>query len=43
MAILAPESCHKRSGECPNKAEGSAYTQIVVIEQEQADGNEMQE
>lgn len=35
--------CHKRSGECPNKAEGSAYTQIAVIEQEQADGNEMQE
>lgn len=26
--------CHRRSGECPNKAEGSAYTQIAVIEQE---------
>ena len=34
--------CHKRTGECPNKAEGSAYTQITVIEQEQVDDDKMQ-
>jgi hypothetical protein len=27
--------CHKRSGECPNKATGSSYTQIAVIEQDE--------
>ena len=32
---------HKRSGECPNKAEGSAHTQIAVIEQEQVNNDEM--
>ena len=25
--------CHRRSGECLNKAIGSSYTQIAVIEQ----------
>jgi hypothetical protein len=25
--------CHKRTGECPNKAIGLAYTQIAVIEE----------
>jgi hypothetical protein len=33
--------CHKRSGECPNKAAGSAYTTITVIEQDEND--EMEE
>jgi hypothetical protein len=39
--------CHRRSGECPNKAIGSSYTQIAVIEQdeqdEQNEGDEMEE
>jgi hypothetical protein len=25
--------CHQRTGECPNKATGSAYTQVAVVEQ----------
>ena len=29
--------CHRRSGECPNKATGSSYTQIAVIEQDEQD------
>jgi hypothetical protein len=29
--------CHKRSGECPNKAVGSAYTMVAVVEQEGED------
>jgi hypothetical protein len=29
--------CHRRSGECPNKAIGSSYTQIAVIEQDEQD------
>lgn len=33
--------CHKRFGECPNKAAGSAYTTITVIEQDKDD--EMEE
>jgi len=32
--------CHRRSGECPNKATGSSYTQIVVIEQDEQDEQE---
>ena len=32
--------CHRRSGECPNKATGSSYTQIVVIEQDEQDKQE---
>ena len=46
--------CHRRSDECPNKATGSRYTQIAVVEQdeqedeqdardEQNEGNEMEE
>lgn len=36
--------CHRRSGECPNKATGSTYTQIAVIEQdEQNEQNEQEE
>jgi hypothetical protein len=40
--------CHKRSGECPNKATGPNYTQIAVIEQIEEDegenkDNEMEE
>jgi hypothetical protein len=29
--------CHKRSGECLNKAVGSAYTMVAVVEQEGED------
>jgi hypothetical protein len=32
--------CHKRSGECPNKATGPNYTQIAVIEQIEEDEDE---
>jgi hypothetical protein len=40
--------CHRRSGECPNKATGSLYTQIAVVEQDEQDaqeneGDEMEE
>jgi hypothetical protein len=35
--------CHKRSGECPNRATGLSYTQIAVIEQEQEQDDEMEE
>jgi hypothetical protein len=35
---------HRRSSECPNKATGSSYTQITVIEQdEQGEDDEMEE
>jgi hypothetical protein len=27
--------CHRRSSECPDKATGSSYTQIAVIEQDE--------
>jgi hypothetical protein len=35
--------CHKRSNKCPNKATGSSYTQIAVIEQDQNKDDEMEE
>jgi hypothetical protein len=35
--------CHRLSGECPNKATGSSYTQIVVIEQDEQDEQDEQE
>jgi hypothetical protein len=33
--------CHRRSSECPNKATGSEYTQVVVVQQQ--DDGEMEE
>ena len=33
--------CHRRSGECPNKATGPNYNQITVLQQQ--DGDEMEE
>jgi hypothetical protein len=35
--------CHRRSGECSNKATGSLYTQIAVIEQDEQDEQGAQE
>jgi hypothetical protein len=35
--------CQRRSGECPNQATGSSYTQIAVIEQDEQDEDEQDE